>query len=59
MFDAVDSVFAGRAYAAYVGIYTAASLVWLWAAEGQLLLLDSLQAGARVDLGVRPGGSDD
>ena len=31
----VDSVFAGRAYAAYGGIYIVASLVWLWLAEGQ------------------------
>jgi small multidrug resistance family-3 protein len=31
----VDSIFAGRAYAAYGGIYIAASLVWLWLAEGQ------------------------
>jgi small multidrug resistance family-3 protein len=31
----VDSAFAGRAYAAYGGIYIAASLMWLWAAEGQ------------------------
>jgi small multidrug resistance family-3 protein len=31
----VDSVFAGRAYAAYGGIYIAASLVWLWVVEGQ------------------------
>jgi small multidrug resistance family-3 protein len=31
----VDSAFAGMAYAAYGGIYIAASLVWLWAAEGQ------------------------
>jgi small multidrug resistance family-3 protein len=31
----VDSVFAGRAYAAYGGIYIGASLVWLWLAEGQ------------------------
>ena len=31
----VESSFAGRAYAAYGGIYIAASLVWLWAAEGQ------------------------
>jgi small multidrug resistance family-3 protein len=31
----VDSVFAGRAYAAYGGIYIAASLVWLWVIEGQ------------------------
>jgi small multidrug resistance family-3 protein len=32
----VDSAFAGRAYAAYGGIYIAASLVWLWIVEGQL-----------------------
>jgi len=31
----VDSAFAGRAYAAYGGIYIAASLLWLWLAEGQ------------------------
>lgn len=31
----VDSAFAGRTYAAYGGIYIAASLVWLWAVEGQ------------------------
>ena len=31
----VDSAFAGRAYAAYGGIYIAASLVWLWLMEGQ------------------------
>ncbi len=30
----VEVGFAGRAYAAYGGIYIAASLVWLWAAEG-------------------------
>ena len=30
----VDSPFAGRAYAAYGGVYIAASLVWLWAVEG-------------------------
>ena len=29
-----DSDAAGRAYAAYGGIYIAASLVWLWAIEG-------------------------
>jgi len=27
---------AGRAYAAYGGIYIAASLLWLWGAEGQM-----------------------
>ena len=31
----VDSVFAGRAYAAYGGIYIAASLGWLWVVEKQ------------------------
>ena len=31
----IDSGFAGRAYAAYGGIYIAASLVWLWLMEGQ------------------------
>jgi small multidrug resistance family-3 protein len=30
----VDSAFAGRAYAAYGGVYVAASLIWLWAVEG-------------------------
>lgn len=30
----VESPLAGRAYAAYGGIYIAASLAWLWAAEG-------------------------
>jgi small multidrug resistance family-3 protein len=30
----IDSDFAGRAYAAYGGIYIAASLAWLWAFEG-------------------------
>lgn len=31
----VDTAFAGRAYAAYGGIYIAASLFWLWIVEGQ------------------------
>lgn len=30
----IDAVHAGRAYAAYGGIYIACSLVWLWAVEG-------------------------
>lgn len=30
-----DTAFAGRAYAAYGGIYIATSMVWLWLAEGQ------------------------
>lgn len=35
MLTRVDTAFAGRAYAAYVGIYIAASLGWLWIVEGQ------------------------
>lgn len=31
----VESDFAGRAFAAYGGIYIIASLVWMWVAEGQ------------------------
>lgn len=30
----VDAGFAGRAYAAYGGVYIAASLAWLWMVEG-------------------------
>jgi small multidrug resistance family-3 protein len=30
-----DTAFAGRAYAAYGGIYIAASLIWLWLVEGR------------------------
>lgn len=30
----IDSEAAGRAYAAYGGVYIAASLLWLWLAEG-------------------------
>jgi len=29
----VDAAFAGRAYAAYGGIYIAASLLWMWTVE--------------------------
>lgn len=35
MLTRVDASFAGRAYAAYGGIYIAASLAWLWLVEGQ------------------------
>nr|WP_229773727.1 YnfA family protein [Iodidimonas muriae] len=31
----IDSDFAGRAYAAYGGIYIASSLAWLWLVEAQ------------------------
>lgn len=30
----IDSAAAGRAYAAYGGVYIAATLVWLWTVEG-------------------------
>jgi small multidrug resistance family-3 protein len=30
----IDAAFAGRAYAAYGGVYIAASLGWLWLIEG-------------------------
>ncbi len=30
-----DSAFAGRAYAAYGGVYIASSLIWMWMIEGQ------------------------
>ena len=30
----IDSDFAGRAYAAYGGVYIVASLAWMWAVEG-------------------------
>ncbi|MBT5780104.1 MAG: YnfA family protein [Rhodospirillaceae bacterium] len=29
-----ETAFAGRAYAAYGGVYIAAALAWLWAVEG-------------------------
>lgn len=31
-----ESAFAGRAYAAYGGIYVTASVLWLWLVEGSL-----------------------
>lgn len=30
----IDAAFAGRAYAAYGGIYILASLIWMWTIEG-------------------------
>jgi small multidrug resistance family-3 protein len=56
----VDSAFAGRAYAAYGGIYIVASLVWLWLAEGQRSNLTDLVGagiaivGALVIIGFAP-----
>ena len=31
----IEAIFAGRTFAAYGGIYIAASLLWLWIIEGQ------------------------
>ncbi len=31
----IESLFAGRAFAAYGGVYIAASVLWLWGVEGQ------------------------
>jgi small multidrug resistance family-3 protein len=56
----VDSAFAGRAYAAYGGIYIAASLIWLWIAEQQrpsatdLIGAGLAVAGALVIIGFAP-----
>jgi small multidrug resistance family-3 protein len=45
----VDTLFAGRAYAAYGGIYIAASLAWLWLVEGQRpTATDLIGAGVAV-----------
>ena len=45
----VDSAFAGRAYAAYGGIYIAASLLWLWIVERQRpTTTDLLGAGVAI-----------
>ena len=31
----IEALFAGRTFAAYGGVYIAASLIWLWVIEGQ------------------------
>jgi small multidrug resistance family-3 protein len=58
MLTRVDAAFAGRAYAAYGGIYIAASLGWLWMVEGQQPTMSDLLgallaiAGAVVIVGA-------
>ena len=47
----VDSAFAGRAYAAYGGVYIAASLIWLWVIEGQRPTSTDLVGAALAMLG--------
>lgn len=48
----IDSEFAGRAYAAYGGIYILASLLWLWAFEGTRPDRWDLAGGAVCVLGA-------
>ncbi|KQP61248.1 hypothetical protein ASG40_00655 [Methylobacterium sp. Leaf399] len=48
----VESEAAGRAYAAYGGVYVAASLAWLWAVEGRQPDRWDLSGGAICLLGT-------
>jgi len=57
----IDAAFAGRTYAAYGGVYIAASLSWLWFFEGQrpdrwdlIGALICLVGAAIILLGPRP-----
>lgn len=47
-----DAAFAGRAFAAYGGIYIAASILWLWLVEGQRPDRWDLAGGAVCVLGA-------
>jgi small multidrug resistance family-3 protein len=47
-----DAVFAGRAYAAYGGVYIAASLMWLWLVEGQAPTRTDLMGAAIAVIGA-------
>ncbi|MBP1804723.1 YnfA family protein [Rubellimicrobium aerolatum] len=47
-----ESGFAGRAFAAYGGVYVAASLLWLWLVEGQRPDRWDLAGGAVVLAGA-------
>ena len=48
----VDTAFAGRAYAAYGGIYIACALGWLWLAEGQRPTTTDIVGAAAAVLGA-------
>lgn len=48
----VESSHAGRAYAAYGGVYITASIVWLWLAEGMRPTLTDLAGMALCLLGA-------
>ncbi len=47
-----EQAFAGRAFAAYGGVYVAASILWLWGVEGVLPNRTDLLGGAVVLCGV-------
>ena len=47
-----EAAFAGRAYAAYGGVYVSASLLWLWTVEGQRPDRWDLAGGTVVLLGA-------
>jgi small multidrug resistance family-3 protein len=58
----VDSDAAGRAYAAYGGVYIASSLLWLWLVEGTrpdrwdvIGAMTCLGGAALILFGPRPG----
>lgn len=57
----VETEAAGRAYAAYGGVYIAASVLWMWLAEGErpdrwdLIGAGVSLAGAAVILGAHRG----
>ena len=48
----IDADFAGRAYAAYGGVYILAALAWLWLAEGRTPDRWDLAGGAICLLGA-------
>lgn len=52
MLTRADSAFAGRAYAAYGGIYIVVSLVWLWLVERQWPTTTDLLGAAIAVLGA-------
>lgn len=48
----IDAEFAGRAYAAYGGVYVATSVLWMWLIEGQSPSKWDLIGGAICVLGA-------
>ena len=52
MLTRIDVAFAGRAYAAYGGIYIVASVFWLWLVEGQRPSSSDLIGAAVAVLGA-------